>query len=128
MSVFKMSILSNVRRCWLAMPSVAGFLEMFASVPYNREKKRKSSLHHPPCVHTSLFLVVHTTPVLHPSQFDQIYRYVEDWKGKLNLILLIFVKWYYCTTGNRIQIPLNSLVVFLFFTLSLNKLFHPQAL
>ena len=33
----KMSILSNVRRCWLAMPPVAGFLEMFAGVPYNRE-------------------------------------------------------------------------------------------
>ena len=34
----KMSILSNVHRCWLAMPPVAGFLEMFAGVPYNREK------------------------------------------------------------------------------------------
>ena len=34
----KMSILSNVRRCWLAMPPVVGFLEMFAGVPYNREK------------------------------------------------------------------------------------------
>ena len=36
----EMSILSNVRRCWLAMPPVAGFLEMFAGVPYNREKKK----------------------------------------------------------------------------------------
>ena len=35
-----MSILSNVRRCWLAMPLVAGFLEMFAGVPYNREKTK----------------------------------------------------------------------------------------
>ena len=34
----KMSILSNVRRCWQAMPPVAGFLVMFAGVPYNREK------------------------------------------------------------------------------------------
>ena len=35
-----MSILSNVRRCRLAMPPVAGFLEMFAGVPYNREKNQ----------------------------------------------------------------------------------------
>ena len=33
-------ILSNVRRCWLAMPLVAGFLEMFAGVLYNRENKQ----------------------------------------------------------------------------------------
>ena len=37
----EMSILSNVRRYWLAMPPVAGFMEMFAGVPYNREKKLK---------------------------------------------------------------------------------------
>ena len=39
----KKSILSNVRRCWLAMPPVPGFLEMFAGVPYNVGKKRMSS-------------------------------------------------------------------------------------
>ena len=38
------------------------------------------------------------------------------------------VEWYYCTTGNRIQMPPNSLFVFLFFTLSPNKLFHGDAL
>ena len=37
-----MTILSNVRSGWLAMPLVAGFLEMFAGVPYNREKKTES--------------------------------------------------------------------------------------
>ena len=36
----KMSILSNVCRCWLAMPPVAGFLEMFAGVPYNGENTK----------------------------------------------------------------------------------------
>ena len=36
----KMSILSNVRKCWLAMPPVAGFLEMFAGMPYNREREK----------------------------------------------------------------------------------------
>ena len=50
----KISILSNVRRFWLAMPPVAGFLEMFAGVPYNREKKRKSSLHPPSCTNSSV--------------------------------------------------------------------------
>jgi len=38
------------------------------------------------------------------------------------------VEWYYCTTGNRVQMPLKSLVVFLFFTLSPNKLFHGDTL
>ena len=38
------------------------------------------------------------------------------------------VEWCYCTTGNRIQMPLNSLVVFLFFILSPNKLFHGDTL
>ena len=37
---WEMSILSNVRRCWLAMPLVAGFLEMFACVTYKRENKK----------------------------------------------------------------------------------------
>ena len=36
----KMSILSYVRSCWLAMPPVDGFLEMFAGVPYNRGKNK----------------------------------------------------------------------------------------
>ena len=35
----------NVRSGWLAMPPVADFLEMFAGMPYNREKKQKSKLH-----------------------------------------------------------------------------------
>ena len=47
----KMYILSNVWRCRLAMPPVAGFLEMFAGVPYIREKKQKSNLL-PPRTHT----------------------------------------------------------------------------
>ena len=34
----KMYILSNVCRCLLAIPPVADFLEMFAGMPYNREK------------------------------------------------------------------------------------------
>ena len=41
----KMSILSNTCRCWLAMPSVAGFLEMFAGVPYNRERNESETQH-----------------------------------------------------------------------------------
>ena len=58
----KMSILSNVRRCWLAMPPVAGFLEMFAGVPYNRERKNKSLICNPPaCVHASKFALEHPT-------------------------------------------------------------------
>ena len=40
--------LSNVRRCWLAMPPVAGFLEMFAGVPYNREKNESLIWNPPP--------------------------------------------------------------------------------
>ena len=52
----KMFILSNVRRCWLAMPPVAGFLEMFAGVPYNREKNESLICNPPPPrVHTSMF-------------------------------------------------------------------------
>ena len=42
-------ILSNVRSGWLAMPLVAGFLEMFAGVLYNREEK---NLHPPPTYKT----------------------------------------------------------------------------
>ena len=53
-----MSILSNVHRCWLAMPLVAGFLEMFAGVAYNREKNE--SLVYNPRIHTSLL----ATPTL----------------------------------------------------------------
>ena len=32
--------LSNVRRCWLVMPPVAGFLEMFAGVACNRKNPK----------------------------------------------------------------------------------------
>ena len=61
-SDLKMSILSNVRRCWLAMPPVAVFLEMFAGVPYNREKNESlvctpSRTHaHPPVQDSRSFL------------------------------------------------------------------------
>ena len=37
-AVALMEVLSNVRRCLLAMTPVAGFLEMFAGVAYNKEK------------------------------------------------------------------------------------------
>ena len=40
--------LSNVHRCWLAMPRVAGFLEMFAGVLYNREKNESLICTPPP--------------------------------------------------------------------------------
>ena len=43
----KMSILSNVRRCWQALPPAAGFLEMFAGVPYNREKNESLACNPP---------------------------------------------------------------------------------
>ena len=38
------------------------------------------------------------------------------------------VEWYYCITGNRIQMLLNSLVIFLFITLSPNNFFHRDTL
>ena len=50
--------LSSVRRCWLAMPPVAGFLEMFAGVSYNREKN-ESLIFTPLCTHHQL---KHTHP------------------------------------------------------------------
>ena len=51
----KMSILSNVRRCWLAMPQVAGFLEMFAGAPYNREKNESLICPPPPAQTRAIF-------------------------------------------------------------------------
>ena len=56
---WEMSILSNVRRCFV-LPLVAGFLEMFAGVPYNREKN-ESLLCTPSCVHTTLLAILHPT-------------------------------------------------------------------
>ena len=45
---WEMSILSNVHRCWLAMPLVTGFLEMFAGVAYNREQNESLVYTSPP--------------------------------------------------------------------------------
>ena len=62
------------------MPPVAGFLEMFAGVPYNREKPRKSSLHPPPSrIQTSLFAV--SQPPHPPFTCEQIYIYM--WRTEL---------------------------------------------
>ena len=55
--------------------------------------------------------------------------YSVSWAFSTNEKQIKTVKlWYYCTTGNRIQMPLNSLVIFLFFTLSPSKLFHGDTL
>ena len=54
----KMSNFSNVSRCWLAMPPVAGFLEMFAGMPYNREKTESLICTPNPRVHTSMFALL----------------------------------------------------------------------
>ena len=50
-------ILSSVRRCWLAMPPVAGFLEIVAGVPYNREKN-ESLICTPPPRTQAQFLII----------------------------------------------------------------------
>ena len=46
--------LSSVRRCWLAMPPVADYLEMFAGVPYDREKT-ENLICTPPRTHSHFF-------------------------------------------------------------------------
>ena len=56
----KFSILLSVHRCWLAMPPVAGFLEMFAAVPYNREKNKS--------------LICTLPPHTHPHVQDSVYH------------------------------------------------------
>ena len=80
----KMSLLSNVYRCWLAMPPVAGFLEMFKRAIQLR-KKRKSNLHPPPCTNLSVCSSppLPPPPSSTPSKFIR-YIYVEDWFTKMD--------------------------------------------
>ena len=68
-----MSIFSNVRRCWLARPPVAGFLEMFAGVPYNREKNE--SLNCTPRIYLSV-----SDPPPNLSHLDFVIRYIDMWR------------------------------------------------